>query len=74
MLIQRLKLLPQTAWKSILGSPFNLFAVVLGELHRQVDEQLWTLNRSVGDFERVRQPGIPTGGVANARSMPSILP
>ncbi|KAK5476624.1 hypothetical protein LTR55_008677 [Exophiala xenobiotica] len=52
MLIQRLKMLPQTAWKSILASPFNLFAVVLGELHRQVDEQLWTLNRSVGDFER----------------------
>ncbi|KAK7887758.1 hypothetical protein LTR67_009661 [Exophiala xenobiotica] len=52
MLIQRLKLLPQTAWKSILASPFNMFAIVLGELHRQVDEQLWTLNRSVGDFER----------------------
>ncbi|KAK5411354.1 hypothetical protein LTR21_006610 [Exophiala xenobiotica] len=52
MLIQRLKMLPQTAWKSVLASPFNLFAVVLGELHRQVDEQLWTLNRSVGDFER----------------------
>ncbi|KAL6246645.1 hypothetical protein RBB50_006884 [Rhinocladiella similis] len=51
-LVQRFEGLPQRIWTTVLTNPFNLFSIVLADLHRQVDEQLWTLNRYVGDYER----------------------
>ncbi|KIW19460.1 hypothetical protein PV08_00032 [Exophiala spinifera] len=44
-LVQRLESLPKSVWDIVLTNPFNLFNTILADLHRQVDEQLWTLNR-----------------------------
>ncbi|KIW48924.1 uncharacterized protein PV06_01480 [Exophiala oligosperma] len=51
-LAERFEGLPQIVWRTVFANPLDLFNVVLADLHRQVDEQLWTLNRYVGDCER----------------------
>ncbi|KAJ9606941.1 hypothetical protein H2200_008952 [Cladophialophora chaetospira] len=51
MLEKRFLSLPGENWQAATEDPFSLLAVVLSDLHLQLDEQLWTLNTSVGTVE-----------------------
>jgi hypothetical protein len=53
---QRLNALPIESWQEIFEDPFNLLAVILSDLHLQLDEELWALNSSVGGVEHVCVP------------------
>ncbi|EXJ58119.1 hypothetical protein A1O7_05543 [Cladophialophora yegresii CBS 114405] len=52
LLEKRFNSLPSENWKDALDDPFRLFTVVLSDLHFQLDEQLWSLNTSVGAVEQ----------------------
>ena len=58
LLEKRFSSLPSETWKDASEDPFSLLAVVLSDLHFQLDEQLWALNTSVGAVEQVRMPGV----------------
>ena len=50
---KRLQELLIDTWKSIIAEPCTLFAIVIADLHHQVDEEVWAMNDIVGGLETV---------------------
>lgn len=51
-LVSRIKHLPPSTWSSLDRDPTGLFSIVLADLHNVLDEQVWAVNDSVGQFEK----------------------
>lgn len=50
-LVARFQQLPITAWALVCSDPIALLAIVLADLQLTIDEQVWSLNDSVGSYE-----------------------
>lgn len=51
VLVERLQGLPLSAWLDIKHDPLALIAIVLSDIQLTLDEQVWALNASVGNYE-----------------------
>jgi hypothetical protein len=54
-LVDRIKKISAHVWRGLDTEPLGLLPIVLADLHAIVDQQVWTVNESVGDFEYVSQ-------------------
>ena len=50
----RFRAIPRQAWRGMLSDPYSLFAVILSDLHLQMDSQVWAVAEPIRELENVR--------------------